>query len=237
VTTIEHRVLIVAKKNSVDNGAENILKKARIKYVTVTSGEEGVLLMKKASRPFSAILADLHLPDMTGSSLLETARSTSKDTLRYLTGDEADINAVTEAINRGAIHRYIAKPFHHVEFLETIKKGLEQFELTMENQHLFKLAQAQSENLYSLNMNLKKRSSKHKKALILEEQKIKEMSRVLEKGFESRSHIKVIEKLVQKHKMLDTSSLKLLCSAVLAELDEQFRDLAVRNGIEMKVVN
>ena len=50
------------------------------------------------------------------------------------------MDAIIDAVNKGAIHRYIAKPWDAKDFLETIKAGLKKYELVLENELFLKRA-------------------------------------------------------------------------------------------------
>lgn len=228
-----HAVLIVDDEEKVGRSAGAALKKINARYVYASSGKEGLEWIKTAASPFSLILSDQHLPDMEGSDFFAVSKKMAPDTLRYLIASHADIEAVTRAVNLGSIHRFIAKPWIEKEFIGTVKMGLEQFDLTMENHHLFKQAKEQNEKLYQLNMDLNTNSAKFKKAIAGQEQDIRELNRILEKGFENRNHVREIGQMVREKKMLAQKKTDILCRAVISELFEQFRDIAVRHGFEM----
>lgn len=208
-------------------------KKMGVKYAYVASGKEGIEWIRTASAPFSMVLSDQQLPDMVGAEFFEQAKALAPDTLRYLIAGHADIKAVTSALNKGAIHRYISKPWIEKEFVEAVKKGLELFELAMENHRLFKLAKAQNEKLHDLNMNLKKDSGKYKKAIIDQEREIEDLNRILEKGFENRNYINETVLLLKEKNMMEEKQITTLSRAVISELFEQFQDIATRHGFEM----
>jgi response regulator RpfG family c-di-GMP phosphodiesterase len=228
-----HTVLIVDDDEKIGRCAGAALKKMGVKYVYTATGKEGLQWIKTASSPFSMILSDQRTGDMEGADFLARAKDAAPDTLRYLIAGNADIHAVTRAVNRGSIHRYIAKPWIEREFMEVLDRGLKLYELTMENHRLFALAKAQNEKLYQLNMDLKQNSEKFKRSLALREKEIDRLNRILEKGFENRSHVNEIEVLLEEKHMMEAQKADILCRAVISELFEQFRDIASRHGFEM----
>ena len=143
------------------------------------------------------------------------------------------LDAVTDAVNKGSIHRYIAKPWDNKALAETVKAGLEQHELVMENHRLFALAKEQNTKLYTVNMELKKGAAVHKKAIVQKDKQISELNTRLEKGFENRNYINEMEALLKEKQLLDKEKLDSLYLAIIAELYEQFQDIATRNGFEM----
>lgn len=229
----DHTVLIVDDEQQVGKALGRLMKSIGTKYVYMESGQAALDWMKKASKPFSLILSDQRMPEMEGSVFLEKAKELSPDTIRYLITGYADVDAVTDAVNKGSIHRYIGKPWDNRVLAETVKSGLEQYEMIMENHKLFALAKDQNTKLYTVNKELKKSAAVHKKAIIQKEKQIAELTARLEKGFENRDYINEMEALLKDQKMLDQEKLNTLYGAVIAELYEQFQDIATRNGFEM----
>ncbi|MEH0020290.1 MAG: response regulator [Desulfobacter sp.] len=229
----DHIILLVDDEEQVGRALGRILKQIKVKYVYMDSGEAGLERLKTATTPFSLIISDQRMPGMTGSEFLEQAKEMSPDTLRFLLTGYADVDAVTHAVNKGSIHRYIAKPWDKKEFIETVKTGLEQYELIVENDRLFKLAKAQNAKLYTLNTDLKKSTVLHKKAVLQKDKEIKKLKSRLEIGFENRNYINEIEALLREHDMLEQEKLNSLYAAIVSELFEQFQDIATRNGFEM----
>jgi len=229
----DHTVLIVDDEEQVGRALGRLMKGIGAKYVYLDSGIEALDRLKKASKPFSLILSDQRMPKMLGSVFLEKAKEVSPDTIRFLITGYADVDAVTDAVNKGSIHRYIAKPWDNKILAETVKAGLEQHELIMENHKLFALAKEQNTKLYTVNIEYKKSAAVHKKAIIQKDKQISELNAKIEKGFENRNYINEMQTLLEKKQMLDQDKLNSLYVAVIAELYEQFQDIATRNGFEM----
>ena len=229
----DHTVLIVDDEEQVGKSLGRLMKSIGSKYVYMESGQAALDYMKTVDKPFSLILSDQRMPQMEGSVFLEKAKEVSPDTIRYLITGYADVDAVTEAVNKGSIHRYISKPWDNKILAETVRAGLEQHEMIMENHKLFALAKEQNAKLYTLNKELKKSAAVHEKAIIQKDKQIKELNARLERGFENRNYINEIEALLKEKNMLEESKMNPLYVAIIAELYEQFQDIAARNGFEM----
>ncbi len=229
----DHTVLIVDDEEQVGRALGRLMKSIGVKYVYMDSGAAALDRIKTATKPFSLILSDQRMPQMEGSVFLEKAKEIAPDTIRYLITGYADVDAVTDAVNKGSIHRYIGKPWDNKILAETVKSGLEQHELIMENNKLFVLAKEQNAKLYTLNTDLKKSAAVHQKAIIQKDKQIKELNALLERGFENRNYINEMEALLKESQMLEHEKLNSLYVATIAELYEQFQDIATRNGFEM----
>ena len=229
----DHTVLIVDDEEKIGKALGRLMKGIGAKYVYLESGQKALDRIKTSSKPFSLILSDQRMPGMEGSVFLEKAKEIAPDTIRFLITGYADVDAVTDAVNKGSIHRYIAKPWDNKILAETVRTGLEQHELIMENHRLFALAKDQNTKLYTLNTDLKKSAAVHQKAIVQKDKQVAELNARLEKGFENRNYINEMEALLKKNQLLDNEKLNSLYVAVITELYEQFQDIATRNGFEM----
>lgn len=65
------------------------------------------------------------------------------------------------------------------------------------------------------------------------DKEIAELKKRLDMGFENRNYINEIEALLKERDLLENEKLNTLYAATIAELFEQFQDIATRNGFEM----
>jgi signal transduction histidine kinase len=93
-----------------------------IPLVTAPSGPAGLELL--AQREVGVLLVDQRMPGMTGVDVLEVARRTAPDTFRILITGYSDLNEAIAAINRGAVERYVWKPWQPDELIATLRDAL-----------------------------------------------------------------------------------------------------------------
>lgn len=229
----DHIVLIVDDEEQIGRALGRLMKSINVKYIYMDSGTAALDWIKKAQKPFSLILSDQRMPQMEGSVFLEKAKALTPDTVRFLITGYADADAVTDAVNKGAIHRYINKPWDNKILAETIKAGLKQYERIMENNRLFALAKEQNTKLHTLNTDLQKSAAIHQKTIIQKDKQIKDLKALLARGFENRNYINEMQTLLEKTQMLEEEKLNSLYVAIIAGLYEQFQDIATGNGFEM----
>ncbi len=229
----DHTVLIVDDDQIVGKALGHLIKQVGAQSVYVSSGRRALEKITTADTPFSLIISDQQMPEMKGSELLEKVKEITPDTIRFLITGYADMDAVTEALNRGAIHQYISKPWNTESLSEAIRNSLEQYAVIMENHRLFTLAKEQNTVLYRLNVALKKNTDRHQKALLKKNERIAELTTRLEKEFDSRDHMQEVQTFLRKNQLLDQTRLHALHSAMASELYKQFTDIAARSGFEM----
>ncbi len=141
----------------------NILRSLRRLFVgedydvlTAGSGEEALEIIKDADN-LALIVSDQRMPGMTGAQLLEKSKVNAPEALRIVLTGYADLQAATDAINKGGAFRYISKPWNNDELLQTIRDGVEKYALLQKNKRLTAIVKRQNEELQDWNNNLKKR--------------------------------------------------------------------------------
>lgn len=84
-----------------------------IEVITMTDTTEALEILK--SRDIALLITDYVMPGMNGIELLEQARHIAPDCMRILVTGYADIETALEAINRGAVYRFLTKPWDVAE--------------------------------------------------------------------------------------------------------------------------
>lgn len=148
---MKHTILVVGKELTDLNVLHRILGRD-YNILTATSGEEGLRLMEE--NEIALIITDQHLSGMTGIQFLEKTIKKNPDTIRIILTAHADIEALIDSINTGRVYRFITKPWNPIGLKVTIKRALEQYELTLENKKLIQDLQAKNEELRVMNQEL-----------------------------------------------------------------------------------
>jgi signal transduction histidine kinase len=92
-----------------------------------TSGEEGWTLFKENPDRFAIVMTDQRMPNSSGVELLEKVRLTRPRALRILATAYSDLDAAIQAVNSGAIYKYITKPWDPPTLEINLKRGMEFF--------------------------------------------------------------------------------------------------------------
>jgi len=99
----------------------------RIKYnvLTAISGDEALKILE--TKKVHIIVTDQRMPEMTGVEFLEKVLEKYNDPMRILLTGYADMGAVVDAVNKGKIFHYLAKPWNEEELDLTINRAYEKY--------------------------------------------------------------------------------------------------------------
>ncbi len=99
----------------------------RLKYqiFITTNGQEALNILDKNS--VQIIISDQRMPEMTGVEFFELTLKKHPDPVRILLTGYSDINAVIEAVNKGKIFHYLAKPWDEEELDTTIQNAYRKY--------------------------------------------------------------------------------------------------------------
>lgn len=116
------RVLLVV------DDEENVLRSLvrlfrRDGYRVLTAGNADEALALLARNHVQVILSDQRMPGTSGTEFLGKVKDLYPDTVRLVLSGYTDLATVTEAINRGAIYRFLTKPWNEAELREHIREA------------------------------------------------------------------------------------------------------------------
>ena len=129
----KHSILIVDDEKGILNAIRRQLQDT-YNLFTADSGIGALKILNKNS--VSVIIADQRMPEMTGVEFLEKTLSMVPDSIKILITAYADLNATIDAVNRGKIFYYLAKPWEPEELDLIVRRAIDQFELKQENTRL-----------------------------------------------------------------------------------------------------
>ncbi|MDE2179901.1 MAG: sigma-54-dependent Fis family transcriptional regulator [candidate division NC10 bacterium] len=122
------------------------------------SGAEGLAVLEQ--HEIALIIADQRMPEMTGADFLERSIAKRPQAIRMILTGYTDTASLIRAINAGRIYRYITKPWDRDELKIAVKRAIESYELSLENQRLLQELQTANERLQTENLYLKREVEK-----------------------------------------------------------------------------
>jgi response regulator RpfG family c-di-GMP phosphodiesterase len=148
-------LLIVDDEPSILNALRRLFRPHGYRVLAAESGAAALELA--CTETIDLVISDMRMPHMDGSQFLGRFRVEQPHAVRILLTGYADINATIAAINDGAIHRYIAKPWDDDDIVFTVREALARRALEERNRELTELTTRQNEELQQLNNGLEER--------------------------------------------------------------------------------
>jgi signal transduction histidine kinase/DNA-binding response OmpR family regulator len=105
-------------------------------YVALTAGsaEEALAILDKFE--VDLLVTDQRMPGITGVELVAKARQRWPELAAILLTDSTDPKEALEAIQRGHVYRYLAKPWDNADLRQTVLRALEQVDLKRDRARL-----------------------------------------------------------------------------------------------------
>jgi len=148
-------VLMVDDEPSVLSALRRVFRAQGIQTLQATSGAEGLVLL--AANRVDLVVSDMRMPEMDGARFLERVKEHDRSIVRILLTGYADMSSTVAAINKGAIHRFIAKPWDDNELVLAVREALVRRGLEQKNAELTELTKRQNEQLREANQTLESR--------------------------------------------------------------------------------
>lgn len=127
-------LLLVDDEAFILTALKRLLRRDGYQILTACGGREGLQVL--AETPVDVIVSDQRMPGMTGVEFLREARSLYPKTIRMVLSGYTELQSVTDAINEGAVYKFMTKPWDDEHLRANIAEAFRQKSLEDENQHL-----------------------------------------------------------------------------------------------------
>lgn len=151
---MERTILLVDDEANVLSALTRTLRPLGYRILRAGSGKEGLELL--AQNEVGVIVADQRMSEMTGVEFLRKVLALRPDTVRIVLSGYTDLNSVTEAINQGAIYKFLTKPWEDDLLRANIEEAFQRHEMKQENDRLNReMEKRVEEKTLALTRNLK----------------------------------------------------------------------------------
>lgn len=130
----ERHLLILDDEENVLRALRRTLRPAGFKIHIATSPDQAFEVL--ALHPVGVVLSDQRMPLMAGSEFLRRVKDLYPQTRRIVLSGYTDLQSITNAINQGAIYKFVTKPWNDAELLALLETAFVEFELGAENRRL-----------------------------------------------------------------------------------------------------
>jgi CheY-like chemotaxis protein len=114
-------LLLVDDEPNILASLKRLLRRDAYHILTAASGQEGLEVL--ASHAVDVIVSDQRMPGMLGADFLRKAKLLCPQTIRIMLSGYTELQAVTDAVNEGAIFKFLTKPWEDHQLREHIAEA------------------------------------------------------------------------------------------------------------------
>lgn len=112
-------LLLVDDEPGIVAALQRLLRRDGYRILTATSAAEGLQLL--ALHDVQVVIADQRMPEISGTEFLSRVKEMHPGTTRIVLTGYTDLQSVTDAVNRGAIYKFLTKPWDDDRLREHVR--------------------------------------------------------------------------------------------------------------------
>ena len=145
-------LLLVDDEPNILAALKRLLRRDGYRILLAGSAAEGLQLL--AANEVDVIVSDQRMPGMTGVEFLHRAKDLYPETLRLVLSGYTELQSIIDAVNEGAIYRFLTKPWDDERLRAHVAEAFHQKELADENRRLARRVDSANADLAQVNEQL-----------------------------------------------------------------------------------
>lgn len=145
-------LLLVDDEENILASLRRLLRKDGYEILLGNGGAHGLELL--AQHPVDVILSDQRMPNMTGVEFLRQVKTAYPETVRMVLSGYTELQSITDAINEGAIYKFLTKPWDDEQLRANIAEAFRHKELADDNLRLHEQVHVVNRELAAANEQL-----------------------------------------------------------------------------------
>lgn len=142
-------ILLVDDEEDIGAALARSLRRDAYKILRANNAKDGLALL--ADNDVGVVISDQRMPEMTGVEFLTQIKELYPHTIRIVLSGYADLEAVMDATNRGAVYKFFTKPWNNEVLCAEVMEAFRHHELILEKELLMREIQTASEMLVQAN--------------------------------------------------------------------------------------
>jgi CheY-like chemotaxis protein len=118
-------LLLLDDEENILRALARVLRRDGYKIFMATRAQDAFELLAK--HDVQVILSDQRMPEMSGTEFLSRVKDLYPNTIRLVLSGYTDLKSVTDAINQGAIYKFLTKPWDDDELRQNIAQSFREF--------------------------------------------------------------------------------------------------------------
>jgi diguanylate cyclase (GGDEF)-like protein/PAS domain S-box-containing protein len=120
-------LLLLDDEENILRALARVLRRDGYHILTANRAQDAFALLAK--NDVQVILSDQRMPEMNGTEFLSRVKDLYPDTIRIVLSGYTDLKSVTDAINQGAIYKFLTKPWNDDQLRATIAQAFQHYNL------------------------------------------------------------------------------------------------------------
>lgn len=144
----QRTLLLVDDEENMISSLTRLLRREGYRILSAGGGAEGLEIL--ANNRVDVIVSDQRMPQMTGVEFLREVKVKYPETVRIVLSGYTELQSITDAINEGAIYKFLTKPWDDDQLRSNIQEAFRHKELDDENRRLSRELSLANEQLRGL---------------------------------------------------------------------------------------
>jgi len=120
-------LLLVDDEESILRALTRVLRSDGYRILTATSAAAGLEIL--GQQPVQVIVSDQRMPKVSGTEFLGKVKTLYPETVRIMLSGYSDAVAVTDAINRGTIYKFLTNPWNDEDIRQQVRDAFNAYEV------------------------------------------------------------------------------------------------------------
>ena len=133
-TSPSRTLLLVDDEPNILSALQRTLRRDGYRILASDDPQQALELI--AHEQVDVILSDQRMPGMNGVEFLRRAKEMHPETIRIVLSGYTDLQFITDAINEGAIYKFLTKPWDDGQLREQVREAFRSKEIADENRRL-----------------------------------------------------------------------------------------------------
>lgn len=151
----QRTLLLLDDEENILTALARLLRRDGYRILKATSAPEAFDLL--AENTVGVIVSDQRMPIMSGVEFLHRVKRMYPDTVRMVLSGYTELKSVTDAINEGAVYKFLTKPWDDELLRANIKEAFQRYEMVRDNRLLTEEMVVVNEQLNQVKHQLERR--------------------------------------------------------------------------------
>lgn len=125
-SNVDKVLLLLDDEPNILRALTRLLRRDGYRILTANTPQQAFALL--AQNDVQVVMSDQRMPEMTGTEFFRRVKEMYPDTIRLILSGYTDLKSVTDAINHGAIYRFLTKPWDDEELRREIAEAFKGYQ-------------------------------------------------------------------------------------------------------------